>query len=192
MISDIENAMVARLKAASGAVLGYAYRACEALPADIDAQLLNKVSRFPAVWPTFVSLRTLDQLRGGAAKVEATFAVIVAAQNLRNERATRQGGSSAEVGSYQMFKDAAGLLMGQDFGLPIEGLVLTGVTPVTPPAEANRVSMFKIGMTTQFVFSPHMADCIAQLGDFETFHIAWDLPPQGDTDATSIITLETT
>ncbi|WP_165184717.1 phage protein Gp37 [Caulobacter soli] len=193
MIGEIENAMVKSLDAASKAgVLGYAYRDCESLPADIDERLIKKVPRYPAAWVTFASLRTLQQMKGGSAKVEASFAVIVAAENLRNERATRQGGSESEVGSYQMFQDAAGLLAGQTFGLPIEGLELGGVTPVTSPTGSERLSLFKVALTTRFVFSPTMPAHVAELADFETFFVAWDLPPHGDTDATSLITLETT
>ena len=54
MIGEIENAILARLKAACDQhVLGYHLRALVSLPQDADETLFDRPQQFPAAWTVF-------------------------------------------------------------------------------------------------------------------------------------------
>ena len=92
MIGVIENAIIARLTAASDqSVLGYTYRKVDSLPVEIDEKLPGFIQDNPSAWTVFGGWRPLGRSNSGD-MVRATFHVVVSAQNLRNERATRFGG----------------------------------------------------------------------------------------------------
>ncbi len=187
MIGRIEQAIIARLKAADAAgVLGYHYRQVDTLPVEIDDELPEFIQQFPSAWAVFGGFRTTDQLRLGP-KVRGAFHVVVAAQNLRNESATRLGGTEAEPGSYQMVEDVAGMLYSHDLGLPIGGFELGGCTPlyVRSKDPGRRLSLFALELFTDFQLAP--SDYVQhEVGDFKTFHVDWDLPPLGDRAANPI------
>ncbi len=203
MIGHIEKAIIARLKAADDeSVLGYHWGQVDSLPVELDDQLPRFITRFPSAWTVFGGWRPVEQLRFGP-KVRAGFHVIVAAQNLRNEGATRFGGSDTEPGSYQLVQDVAGLLYLQDLGLPIGGFEVGGCTPLYTRQgdKGEGLSLFALELFTEFELlatGPFESD----VGDFASFHVDWDLPPLGDraqhalpddadADAVSHITLET-
>lgn len=182
MIGQIENAMMARLKAAADAgVLGYAYRTLDSLPIDADARLREVVIQFPAAWTVFAGWRPVQTLGDGSSDVLATFHLIVGAHNARNERATRMGGSDKEVGSYQMAEDAAYLLNGQSLGLSIGGLVLGATTPLYSGAlkDGRMASLISVTFTTKFNVAGG-AFPTGNPGQFKTWHADWDVPPFGD------------
>lgn len=128
MISVIEDAIIARLQAASDATpgLGYKFKSVESYGGEFDDDLDKVIRNFPAVWVTF----------GGYGKprpsstqkhkwiTPATFVTMVGARNVRGERATRKGVAAAgvlkEVGVYQMLDDVSSLMAGNDLGLAIK------------------------------------------------------------------------
>lgn len=183
MIGVIETAIIDRLQAAAKAgVLGYSYKTVESMPVQLDEDLFKKIQGYPSAWVVFGGWTAKSQLSNGA-KVRAAFHVIVAAQNHRNESSTRNGGSPAEPGSYQMAMDVAGLLGGQDCGLPIRSFDVGTLTPLySQQADKPRgISVLALELWTEFVVGPiERADAPV---DFTTFHVDWDIPPDSPIDA---------
>ncbi len=118
MIDQIEDAIVAKIKNASG--MAY-LKTLASYGGELDDDLDKVVRSYPAVWIIYAGGGKPKKIANGKWKTPATFALMAAARNVRNEAATRKG-SSGEVGSYQILKDASALILGQDLGLKIENL----------------------------------------------------------------------
>ncbi|MDP2373167.1 phage protein Gp37 [Reyranella sp.] len=187
IIARIESAMIARLKAASDlGVLGYTLSDVTTLPSDLDERLAEYVQTFPTAWVVFGGWPNAENMGGGEAAVVASFHVVVAAANLRNEKAQRHGVASAgEVGSYQMAMDVIGLLMGQDFGLDMGPLLLGACSPLYNGAlqDKRRASLFAVKFDTRLVINPLAPEVLTvqPAADFTTFAVGWDRPG-GDPD----------
>ncbi|MBI1407298.1 MAG: DUF1834 family protein [Caulobacter sp.] len=185
VFAAIENAMIARLEAASEAgILGYAIRTVDSLPADLDERLPHYVQQYPAAWTVFNGWRAIEEQGDGTTLVEARYAVVVACANLRNERSQRHG-AGGEVGSYQLVADVAALLSQQTFGLPIGHLVLGDCSSLyTSSGQAERkASLYAVNFSSRLVLDPAAPPLIQTpaIGDFETFQVGWDLPPHTGT-----------
>lgn len=177
----IENAIIERLKAASTAgLLGYAWRTVDSLPTDLDERLAEYIKALPAAWVIWNGWRKASDHGDGTSRIEHQLTVVVAAANLRNERAQRHG-AGGDVGAYQLVADATALLMGQRFGLPIGPLVPGDCRPLYTAAEQGkrRAALYAIGFTAAGEIAPMSWPLIAtpEIGEFETFDVAWDLPP---------------
>jgi len=188
--AELENAALARLKAAE-TTLGYSWRTLDSLPLQFDEALEQLASQAPAAWAVWTGLGQ-GAVQGTTKAYPTSLVMIVAAENRRSERATRHGGSDAEVGSYQLLADVAALLDEQKLGLDIAPLTLTDARPLffrgLPKATRNW-SVFALTFETT-VFMRRGAAASA-LDDFATFHADWDLPPLGSIDASDHLTLET-
>ena len=188
MIGAIENAILARLKAASDAdVLGYHWQTLETFPEDWAARLAEELGtvRTPAAWVVFAGWSPDPRYQDAIpAYVVGRFAVIVMAENMRNEEATRHGGTASEPGSYQMALDVAGLLGGHNLGLDISSLKVGALQFVNRPEAAlkRKCSMLGVEFTTTFA-APDSPMLSSGLTDFESFHVNWELPPHGRVDA---------
>lgn len=127
MISEIEDAIIARIKAAASTTpgLGYQLSSVESYGGEFDGDLAAVVRKFPAVWVTFAGSGKSRPSSTARNKwiTPATFVVMVGARNVRGERATRKGltvgGVIKEVGVYQMLSDISLLLINNDLGLAI-------------------------------------------------------------------------
>jgi phage gp37-like protein len=189
VIDQIENAILARVRAASDAgVLGYRYQTFETYPADWDEYLKDKSAlAAPGIWVTFGGWRAVEAESMDRARVELIFGIVVMAENLRSETATRHGGPSPanEPGSYRLAVDAARLLFGQDLGLDMAGLRLGALHFVRrfPAWKERRVSMLAIELRTDVAFVALDHDDPAGLDDFLAFHANWDVPAHGNVDA---------
>lgn len=130
MISAIEDAIIARITAANTATPGFGYKlsGVTSYGGELDDDLNRVVRTFPAVWVTFAGAGKSKAVGTARDKwlTPATFAVMVAARNVRGERDTRHGltvnGVIKEVGAYQMLRDISLLLINTDLGLPISYL----------------------------------------------------------------------
>lgn len=186
MIGLIETAIAERLSGASKLdVLGYHLRKVDSLPMDFDERLPEYITNMPAAWTVFGGLKAVTQLSGGQARVTGEFHVVVGAQNLRNERATRFGATDSEVGSYQLAEDMAGLLQGQDLGLDMEAFELVAIAPLysTGLLKERRASLMSLSLSTRFVMAPAsepFPERAPGLGDFADFRVAWNIPPTGE------------
>lgn len=186
MIAAIENAILARLKAASDAdLLGYKYRTLETYPADWDEYLKDKnVINAPAAWAVFAGMKMVDGPTG-APVWRLSFGVVFMAENARSETATRQGGpdQAKEPGSYKLVEDGLLLLVGSDLGMPIGDLKPVSVRTVSrfPALKERKVSMYALELETD-VMLPIEDVGADELPPFELFHANWDIPPHGNVD----------
>jgi phage gp37-like protein len=187
MIAAIENAITARLQAASDAdILGYKYRTLETYPAEWDAYLKDKGPiPAPAGWVTFAGWRRVPDSADQRPRVRLSFGLVVMSENARNETAQRHGGPiAAEPGSYQLAEDAVQLLAGRTLGLDMGGLVVGSLNIVgrLPAIRERPVSMLALELTTDVLVADGSFG-EEPLDDFETFHANWDIPPHGGIDA---------
>lgn len=180
-IAEVENAILARLKAASErGVLGYEFRTLETYPENFDLYLRNKIGgdrAYPAAWVVFGGWREPVDM-GAELQAEASFGVVVAARNVRNETAQRHGATGREVGSYQLLQDVAALIHGQHLGLEI-GRMRLGQCQSIRPTETilkEQLSVFALEFRTQLPIEVAQMP-VREIGDFSTFHANWDLPP---------------
>jgi len=123
MIGQIEDAMIALLQAGVNATPGLGYKLAAPVSSyggEMDDLTAEQIRAFPAVWVTYAGGGEPKQANSSGAKwlTPATFVVIVAARNVRGERATRRGltvaGQLVEVGAYQMLEDMSLMLLNND------------------------------------------------------------------------------
>lgn len=186
MIGAIENGLIGVLRDAGEAgTLGYRYRTLDSYPSNWDAYLKEKGQiRTPAAWAVFIGFSDgVDRGEDTGAEFEARFAVVVAAQNLRNETASRHGGPNpvAEPGSYQLAEDAVRLLSRSDLGLqlvrPIEVL---RVEPMQRDAETRTARFSMIALECKCAIALGPFEGAGNPADFTAFHADWDVPAFGD------------
>ncbi len=102
MIAETENAIAARIEAASKAdVLGYRLRTVAVYAGEFDDGLQTVVRAFPAVWIAFRTLGRGERRAGESWKVPGSFSVFAGTENRRNQKARRHG-AAGDVGSLQM------------------------------------------------------------------------------------------
>lgn len=181
-LGEIENAIIARLKAAGEApgVLGYQFRTLESYPENFDLYLKEKIlgdRAFPAAWVVFGGWREPVDT-GPSLQAEAAFGVVVAANSLRNETFQRHSAHPSEPGSYQLVRDVARLIHGQHLGLEIGRLRLGQCQSIRPTGTIleQRLSVFALQFTTTLPIEVANFP-VREIGDFSTFHSNWDLPP---------------
>ena len=184
VFAQVELAIQERLRAASKQnVLGYALRAVDGLPVDIDDRLGEYVNDFPAAWTVFGGWTVRTERSSGGSEGEARYSVICAAQSLRNEGAARFG-AGGEVGTYQMVADVVALLLGNDLGLDISPLTLGACQSLYSGAVQGKlkVSLFGVSFTTRMTIEAAPADVLQPhpLTDFTTFNAGWLAPAAGD------------
>lgn len=147
MIGQIEDAIIARIQAASSAIPGLGYKLSVAsYGGQLDDNLGEVVRALPAVWVTYAGgpKPIKANTSGTKLKTGATFAVMCGSRNVRGERATRQGltvgGVVKEVGAYQILEDVSRILKHQDLNLPITRLV-PGATRTLFNTKLNNLGM---------------------------------------------------
>lgn len=189
MIAQTELAILDALRAAGeSGVLGYKWQTLETYPEEWDLYLKDKRDwRSPAAWVVFAGADSSFVTSMGTVRLEgARFGLVVAAENKRNETATRHGGpgdaAAAEPGSYQLILDAIAILAGSTLGIDIDALEPGAIRSVRPFAalKERNVSMFATMFVTAFEFT--MLPSGEALDAFETLHLDWDVPPFGGID----------
>jgi phage gp37-like protein len=148
MLAEIENGIVATIKAATGMLY---LKTCDSYAGQIDEGLNEVVRSYPAVWVTFGGSAKPTKTGANTWKVPATFVVMVAARNVRNEKAARVG-TVNEVGAYQILKDVRALLLNQDLGLEIERLAPGAIkTLYNTKVGKDALAIYSQEWTTAFV-----------------------------------------
>lgn len=201
MISQIESALLARLRLANDGRLGYKLAAIESYGGEFDDDLTQVVRCFPGVWVTYGGGGKPKPYGSSKSKwlMPATFVVMVGDRNLRNEASTRQGlevaGQVREVGTYRLLRDARRILLNQDFGLAIARLEPGAVkTLFNTKLNGQALSVFAQEWHTAFVTEAESIDAIGSNGtpapDWLRVGINYHLTPDdGRADASDLITL---
>lgn len=179
MIAAIENAILDALRAAgeAGGPLGYRFATLETYP-DEFAQYLrdNRNLRTPAAWAVWLGFPAgSDSGTDAGWSGQARFALVVAAEHIRNETMSRHGDGS-QPGSYQLMIDAVRLLNQNDLGLDLEkALSVRSARQVARTKEMKDQGLSLIAIELECTVP--LGGFNADHGPFDTLHIDWDVPP---------------
>lgn len=183
MIAALELAILQQLQGAADAgVLGYRWFNLDTFPDQFE-QYLQKVGnlRTPSAWAVFLGMdKGEDQGDDTGWTARCRFALVVAAQNMRNEDKSRHG-NGAEPGSYQLTEDAIRILSGNDLGLHlVETITVVGARLVSRTSEMARqgLSLMAIELECRAPFGVFDQD----FGEFRSLHVDWDIPPHGNVE----------
>jgi phage gp37-like protein len=198
MFALIEDAMAAHIVEAKLPYL----RTVATYGGELDDNLAETIRRFPAVWLAFQGEGEGQRLAtsGSVFRIPATWVLLVAARNLRNEAATRKG-DKVNVGTYQMLRDLRALLVGQDFGLDMDNLRPGRVRSlVNARFQAQGVSVYSMEWHTRYDFRVTERGTGAPVGqngqpatlpELSSIGINYHLlPDDGQADAVDLITLQ--
>lgn len=193
MIGELEDAVVARIKAAQAAELWpYKLLTVETYGGQI-AEDTQSTFRFPAVFVAFTRLRKHGMLGERTRLVTVHLTVYVAARNPRNERATRHG-DMHEPGSFQIAEDVIALLENQRLGMPMtQALSCTDIDTLFVARKsdgANAESILSVPFECQFSWQAALPECANATPDDwlktgQTFY----LPPDEEDAALAALTI---
>lgn len=195
MIAVIEDAIIARIVAASIATpgLGYKLNKIASYGGELDEDLARVVPSFPAIWVTFGGIKscTKKNTAGTKWRTSATFVTLAGSRNMRGERSTRHGTSVAgvlkEVGTYQMLLDVRTMLLGSDLGLAITKLEPGSVRTLR---HQKGISVLAREWHTTFTESVPREVFDPSHGDFLKLGIDYYVQPDdGIADASALINL---
>ncbi|HSH71544.1 MAG TPA: phage protein Gp37 [Methylophilaceae bacterium] len=187
MLDVIEQAIIDKITAAktSGAM---AYlKTVDSYGGQLDGDLGEVIRSYPAIWVVFGGCGKPQKHGANLWKVPATFVLMYAARNVRNEKAARKGGLG-EVGTYQMIEHGKVLLLNQDLGIEIEAFQPGAVRPLYNTKIRNdALSVISQEWTTAYVAK---APTVEE-GDLLSVGMTYFLKP-GDNvaDASDLLTLE--
>lgn len=150
IVTQIENAMIARLKQG----LGELVREVRSYSGELDGEPASVIRQLPAVWVTFGGIQGSELLSTARNKWrdKGRFVVIAGTRSVRSDEATRHGGAAKnEVGSYQLVYAIRRLLGRQDLGLPIDFLMPGAVrTLFNTELQNHAMSVFACEFDTRF------------------------------------------
>lgn len=148
MLATIEQAFVARIK--SAAALNY-LKTVDSYAGQLDEGLGEVIRAYPAVWVTFAGSAKPIKSGSNTWKIPVTFVTMVAARNVRDEKAARVG-TVNEVGAYRILKDLRTLMLNQDLGLEIERFAPGAIkTLYNTKVGKDGLAIFSQEWTTAFV-----------------------------------------
>lgn len=196
MITEIEDAILARITAANDGRLGYKFASLDSYGGEFDEDINQVIRRLPGVWVVYAGGGKPVPYGTQKArwKMPATFAVLVGARSVRGEPFSRRGLNSAagavlEVGAYRMLDDVRRMLLNQDFGLAITRLELGEVrTLYNTRMNGLAMSVFSQEWHTSFMIDPEPIDPATP--DWLRLGINYYLAPDdGVADASDTVTL---
>lgn len=163
-------------------LLGYVLRQVENYSGQLEGgpeTVAQFIRDLPAVWACFEDAVWNE----GTGLFDASFTVACVATNARNEKAARRGAGAGEVGVYQIARDVAGVLDGFACDPSATALRCTKITvPFNAAFRDTRVAIALMTFTTHWDpagFNSAAGDMPSTevIGDFDTFDIAWEVPP---------------
>jgi len=188
MVAQVEDAIIARVSGAAG--LGYRFGTVASYAGELDGQLEEVVRKWPACWVTWMA--SGKPTRYGTSRTKwiepNTFAVLVAARNVRGERETRHG-SVSEPGAYQMLDDVQSLLIGHDFGIAIEAFEPGRKrTLYNAQLRSKSIAVYAQEWHTRWLLEKPADETVGGLLKVGIdYHLT---PDDGNADASDLITLE--
>lgn len=180
MIGAIENAIVARIMQANNAgAMGYKLTKIDSYSGQFEADEFKQVvANFPCALVAYIGDWQQPERRQGGHQVFPKFAILVGAQNRRNQAAGRIG-SDDKVGTSQIAADMRQLLAEQMLGLEIDPIQIGATTPlINSTTRDTYVSVLSLEIATGFFEPLHKP--VGEDGDFTTFFAQWDIPPFAD------------
>jgi len=183
-IKQIEEAMVAALKAALPAVL------VESYAGQLDEENAEWMRRLPCLWVTFE--RTTNVKRVGRLRYKCTgrFQVMAAQRALGPEPAARLGGFG-QAGVYELLdQHAKRALADQQLGLAMDPLTPRGTAMVVQGYFGNdAVSVMSSAWETTYVEVVTEAEAVPP-GELKTIGLQYFVKPGDDVaDAADVVTL---
>lgn len=182
MIAATEKALVQQLlDAGEAGVLGYQYRTHDTFPDQFEEYLRSNAGlRTPACWATFLGIvEGVDDGDDRGFTARARFALVVAAQNKRNEEDTRHG-DGAVPGSYQLMVDAIRILsrsmLTPELDL-MEPVRIRSARPIARTEQMKRQGLAMIAIELELAVPLNVL--IEEAGYFERLGVDWDIPPFG-------------
>ncbi len=173
--SVIESKMTEIIRAASqSGALGYKIPVVDSYggQVDDDPEVLVKNSS-PAVWVTYVG----DSDPGrklNRPDCALTYLIIVYVRNVRNEKASRFGGSK-QAGAYRILNDIKRMFIDQDFGLPIKPFEFVSTRPIySGRLKGHFTSIYGITFKTRSFLSV-LQKKAADLDDFLRLFSTWTI-----------------
>jgi phage gp37-like protein len=179
MIGAIEQAIIARVKAASdGGVLGYQLASVESYAGQLDGEIVEVLRQSsPAVWVAFADERRIEKTARGP-MWQARYTVACYARSGRNA-AERRLGSADTVGAYQLVQDCKQLLDNQTLDLEITPIAVQAARALfNGQVKGLPGAVYAIDLVTTYEAVPPVA--ADGLDDFTHFHADWDIPPIGN------------
>lgn len=183
MIAATELALVQQLlDAGEAGVLGYQYHTHDTFPDQFEEYLrTNSNLRTPGVWATFLGLvEGLDDGDDLGFQARARFALVVAAENKRNEENSRHG-DGATPGSYQLMVDAIRVLS-RSMLTPqldlIEPVRIRSARPIARTEQMKRQGLSMQAIELELVLP--LSTFTDEPVDLEVLHVDWDIPAFGN------------
>jgi phage gp37-like protein len=198
MITALEDALLARLRAAFGATL----QAIDHRPAALDEPQLHKlITKAPAAYVGFLGFAATELTD---ASVDCQFGVYLVARHVTDEPSRRRGDGRTLIGLYDMARIATASLrehvLADEAGEPV-ALGPIRIVRLDPlPADVFAKHGLAVHGLVVSVPAELTLGELPSLDDFETFHADWDVPPLGNVqpplpagtaDARQTIALET-
>lgn len=193
VIAEVEDQIIARLRATFGATL----REVDHKPAKLDADELARVLALaPAAYVSFLGFRAGEKLPERT--VDAAYGVYLVAQNAAGEQARRRGDARL-IGAYEMQELAFVALDGWAPASAASTIAVQSCENLFAAAfeKAGR-SCYGLVLAVPIEMQPELG---AGMGNFITFDASWDIPPLGNAsrpppsairDAGDRVTLPTT
>lgn len=190
MVAQVENAVVAALKAAATGFAGLPQNSIESYGGQLDDETFEWVRTLPAVWVVFSGVPGKPARHGTERHkwlFPATFTVFCGQRNLAGNKRLRQGDAN-NPGVYALLQLVREALLGQDLGLAIDPFE-PGPIRVTTSVVVNRdgVMVYAGDWTTKWVETAQAAP-LAPEGWLDRIGLNYFLTPGDDTvDAADLV-----
>lgn len=183
MIAAAEKALVdAVADAGQAGILGYRYETRDTFPDQFEEYLASNPNlRTPGIWATFLGIvEGVDDGDERGFNARARFALVVAAENKRNEQDTRHG-DGAVPGSYQLMVDAIRILSRSMLTAELdlmEPVQIRSARPIARTEQMKRQGLAMVAIELELVVP--LSVLVEEPVEFQRLGVDWDIPPFGN------------
>lgn len=186
-VGQVENAMVARLTAATRAS---GQLKAESYGGQLDDELFGWVRSLPAVWVTFDAVTEFKRMGRRTFKVKGSFEVLTAQRNLvQDDRRLNAEAKGRDVGVYELVEQNKLALVNQDLGLAIQGFTPGAIRSVMKGV-VNREAITVLAQSFSTEWMEEYPDpALTPDGDLVTVGLNYLFKPGDDTaDSSDVVT----